>query len=283
LTKAKYEEILYKGRLPWNASSLAALETSVRDGTPMIQIDSDHVDVVVLTKNSERVLEKSFNSIFKNVPVNRLIVVDGYSNDSTLEIVRKFNDKYGNVVLIKDGGTRGSARSKGIREVQTEWFLFVDSDVTLCDNWYSKAKKFVGDDVGAVWGTEVWAGLRNSTVLKLFLMVTRRIFEMRGGTHDLLVRYEAVKDIDIPRDLHVFEDALIKEWIARKGYKVVPTYDPFCIHYRPQSVWTFKGSRDLVLETLRYGSLKKMPRYLLVYPFYTAYVLYRSAVQRLRE
>jgi glycosyltransferase involved in cell wall biosynthesis len=249
----------------------------------MIRTNSKQVDVVVLTKNSERVLERCFNSIFANVPVNRLIVVDGYSTDSTLEIVRKFRDKHDKVLLVKDGGTRGSARMRGIAEVKTGWFLFVDSDVTLSDNWYERAKSYVSDDVGAVWGTEVWAGLRAQRVLKLFLIITRRIFEMRGGTHDLLVRYETVKDIYIPKNLHVFEDALIKEWIVKKGYRVVPTYDPFCIHYRPESVWTLKGSLDLVVETLRYGSLKKMPTYFFAYAFYTVYVVYRSLIRKLKK
>lgn len=249
----------------------------------MTQTSSDRVDVVVLTKNSERVLEKCFNSVFENVPVNRLIVVDGCSTDSTAEIVQRFKDRYGDVVLIKDRGTRGSARLKGIREVKTEWFLFVDSDVILCGNWYNKAKSYVKDDVGAVWGTEVWAGMNDPAVLELFLKITRRIFEMRGGTHDLLVRYETVKGIDIPKDLHVFEDALIKEWITKKGYRLVPTYDPFCIHYRPPSVWTLKGSRDLLIEALRYSSPLRMPGYFLAYAFYTVYVAYRSLAQKLKE
>ena len=48
------------------------------------------IDVVVLTKNSERTLEKCLNSIYKNIPVNRLIVIDGYSTDRTMKIVKKF-------------------------------------------------------------------------------------------------------------------------------------------------------------------------------------------------
>lgn len=243
----------------------------------------EQVDVVVLTKNSERILEKCFNSIFENVPVHRFIVVDGHSTDSTADIIKKFSDKFGNVVLIKDGGTRGSARLMGIREVETDWFVFVDSDVILSDRWYEKARKHVADDVGAVWGTEVWAGMRNPSVLSLFLRITRKIFEIRGGTHDLLVRSETVKDIVIPKDLHVFEDALIKRWISKKGYRLVPTYDPFCIHYRPASVWTIAGSRDLVIEALRYGSFWKMPEYFLAYAFYTIYVLYRSAAEKLKD
>jgi len=46
------------------------------------------IDVIVLTKNSERLLTECLASIYENVPVNKLIVVDGYSTDSTLEIVK---------------------------------------------------------------------------------------------------------------------------------------------------------------------------------------------------
>lgn len=245
-------------------------------------MDTGRVDVVVLTKNSERVLEKCLKSIFENVPVHRLIVVDGYSTDSTLDIVKKFHEKYGNVLLLKDNGTRGSARLKGIKEVETDWFMFVDSDVTLCNGWYNKAKTFTNDDVGAVWGMEVWAGMRNPVVLKLFLKITRKIFEMRGGTHDLLVRYDAIKDIHIPRDLHVFEDTFIKEWIAKKGYRLVATYDPYCIHYRPSFVWTIKGSVNLIIDAIRYGSLRKLPKLVLAYGFYAGYVIYRGLSQKLK-
>jgi len=262
--------------LPYGVADLQSGE-----GTSTETNSAENVDIVMLTKNSERVLEKCLNSVFRNVPVNRLIVVDGYSTDKTLEIVEKFRKKYGNVVLIKDGGARGSARLRGIREVKTEWFLFVDSDVVLCDDWFKKAKKFIKDDVGAVWGIEIWDGIRDHAVLKLFLKVTKKIFEIRGGTHDLLVRYDAIEDIDIPQNLHVFEDSFIKEWITRKGYRLVATYNPYCIHYRPPFVWTFKGSLEIIVETLRFGSIKKMPRLFLAYGFYTAYVIYRSLTQNL--
>ena len=243
-------------------------------------MNTQPVDVVLLTKNSDRVLDKCLNSVFRNVMVNRLIVVDGCSTDATLEIVEKFSKKYGNVMVIEDRGTRGSARMKGIRQVKTEWFLFVDSDVTLCNGWFDKANNYVDEDVGAVWGIEIWDGIQKSVVLKLFLKITRRIFDIRGGTHDLLVRYEAVKDIDIPENLHVFEDAFIKEWVAKRGYKLIATYDPYCIHYRPPVVWTFKGSLDIIRDALRFGSLTKMPKLFIAYGFYTAYVVYRNIFQK---
>ncbi|MEM2366831.1 MAG: glycosyltransferase family 2 protein [Candidatus Bathyarchaeia archaeon] len=240
----------------------------------------ESVDVVVLTKNSDRVLEKCLNSIYKNIPVNRLIVVDGYSTDSTFKIIEKFREKYGNVVLLLDNGTRGSARMKGIKEVKAEWFVFVDSDVVLCDKWFEKAKSILADDVGGVWGIEIWEDIRNPLVLKLFLKITWKIFDLRGGTHDLLVRREAIKDIDIPRNLHVFEDAFIKDWIEKKGYRLVATYDPYCVHYRSPEVWTIRGSIQILIEHLRFGSFRKLSKLFVAYAFYTVYVLYRSLLKR---
>ncbi len=235
----------------------------------------DSVDVVLLTKNSERALVKCLDSLYQNVPVHQLIVVDGYSTDGTLAIVETYNQKYHNVHVIFDRGTRASARQKGIMAVQTEWFMFIDSDVVLCKGWFQKAAKNMDAKVGAVWGTEVWSTLKNQKMLKLFLVVTRKIFEVRGGTHDTLIRTSLVKDIHIPDELHVFEDAYIKDHIDRKGFRVVACYVPFCVHFRPDSVWTLKGSLGLVAEALRLGSPRLISKLLLAYGFYTGYSVYQ--------
>ena len=233
----------------------------------------DSVDVVLLTLNSDRKLQACLESVYRNVPVNKLVAVDGGSNDQTLPILNDFKAKYGNVQLIFDRGTRATARQKGIENVTTPWFIFVDSDVVLCKDWYQKASKRVEADVGAVWGIEVWSTLQNSKALKMFLWVTRKIFDIRGGTHDTLVRSEAVRGIRIPWDLHVFEDAYIKDFIIAKGFRVVACYDPFCIHYRPKSVWTLKGSMNLVADALRFGSPVLVARLVFAYGFYTAYAV----------
>jgi len=238
------------------------------------------VDVVVLTKDSEETLRQCLNSIYNNVPINRLIVVDGYSKDKTLEIIRKFNKKYHNVVLLSEKGTRGKARQKAIEAVTTKWFMFVDSDVTLCNGWFKKAKKFIKANVGAIWGIEVWSVLKNITVLKLFERITMKIFGKRGGTHDLLVRREAVKDIRIPSHLHVYEDAYIKAWICKKGYKVVSTYDPYCIHYRPPIVWSLRKSVSLVANELKFAI--RYPQLLLSYAFYSVIVLYQNVLHNIK-
>ncbi|UCH31801.1 MAG: glycosyltransferase family 2 protein [Candidatus Bathyarchaeota archaeon] len=233
------------------------------------------VDVVVLTKNSEETLWGCLEAIYKNVPINRLIVVDGYSTDSTLDIINEFEDKYHNVILISEKGTRGKARQTAIGMIQTEWFAFVDSDVLLCDKWFEKAEKLIKADVGAIWGIELWSVIKNPAILALFKRITMKIFDTRGGTHDLLVRYEAIKDIEIPDDLHVFEDAYIKQWIIEKGFKVVSTYDPFCIHRRPLNVWTTGTAVNIATDEIKQGLFYKYPILIPSYGFYVGYFFYQ--------
>jgi glycosyltransferase involved in cell wall biosynthesis len=234
----------------------------------------ESVDVVLLTFNSERKLHDCLESVYRNVPVHFLIAVDGGSSDQTLQILDEFNSRYSNVKVIMDKkGTRATARQKGIDAVTSEWFIFVDSDVVLCRDWFQKAETCVDNDVGAVWGIEVWSTIQNPKTLKLFLWVTRKIFDIRGGTHDTLVRSKAVEGIRIPWNLHVFEDAYIKDYIEKKRFRVIPCYVPFCIHYRPKTVWTFQGSVNIIVDSLRFGSPLLVGRLLFAYGFYTVYAV----------
>lgn len=192
----------------------------------------EEIDVVMLTKNSERVLNECLQSVYENVPVKRLIVVDGFSTDNTLRILEEYNKRYGNVKVIMAKGTRGEAREKGIREVRTDWFMFIDSDVVLCKNWFKKASRNMREDVGAIWGVDIPTEIKNEFLKTLLQHMEARVFDIRGGCHDILIRRDTVKDIKIPSFLHTLEDAYIKEWIEAKNYKVVISYDAYCKHYK---------------------------------------------------
>ena len=241
----------------------------------------EQIDVVILTKNSARMLKECMNSVYKNVPVNNLIIIDGYSSDATADIVKEFHEKYGNVNFVQEKGTRGSARQKAIQLIKSDWFMFVDSDVILSKNWLAEAEKLLKDDVGAVWGIEIWSVLRGAKVLKLFERVTLKIFEERGGTHDLLVRRKTVEDIKIPYELHTYEDAYIKSWINKKGYKVLGVYEPYCIHFRPDNVWTAKKHFEFMISDLKYAIQK--PKLLVSYSFYATIVIYQIISSKFKQ
>jgi glycosyltransferase involved in cell wall biosynthesis len=232
------------------------------------------IDVVMLTKNSEHLLTECLDSIYENVPVKRLIVIDGFSTDNTLKIMEKFNRKYRNVKIIMEQGTRAKARERGIAEVETDWFMFADSDVILCKDWFAKAEKYIDKDVGAIWGLNVdfIPNVKNKLFLKSLLLVARECFNLRGGMHDTLIRRELVKDIKIPEQLHAYEDAYIVNWIKKKNWKVIAGDNIYCLHLRPRNDWNLKESFSLAFLELRCGlAYSHIFKYAFYYPFFMLY------------
>lgn len=234
------------------------------------------VDVGMITKNSEHCLEDCLKSVYKEIPVNSLIVVDGYSTDRTLDILKKFDEKHGNVKVLQDRGTRATARQKCIENMQREWFVFVDSDVILSKHWFERAWKKVSDEVGAVWGPNVdmIPNFDNKFFYNFYYRVGVESFKIRGGLHDTLIRREAVEGVKIPDKLHSYEDAFLLDWIKKKGYKIEIGEDFYCLHLRPRSDWEVKPMLKEAYEEIKYGLVySRKFKYALLYPFHLLYGL----------
>ncbi|MCX6643810.1 MAG: glycosyltransferase family 2 protein [Candidatus Bathyarchaeota archaeon] len=232
------------------------------------------VDVVLLTKNSEHLLSKCLSSIYRNVPVKNLIVIDGFSTDRTLQILDKFNEKYGNISLFQMKGSRAKARTEGISRVSTDWFMFVDSDVLLCKDWYKKAQADLASGVGAVWGLniDVIPNVKDKRILKLQSLIARQCFYLRGGMHDTLILRKAVEGIRIPEQLHAYEDAFIVQWIEKHGYKVSVGSDIYCLHYKPPTNWNLKNGFAQAIVEFKCGLVySHLYEYMVFYPVFLLY------------
>jgi glycosyltransferase involved in cell wall biosynthesis len=229
------------------------------------------IDVVVLTKNSEHLLDKCLTSIYENVLVKNLIVIDGFSTDRTLKIINETSETHGNVEVLKVNGSRARAREKGIKQVSTDWFMFVDSDVILGRDWFRKAEKNVKSDVGAIWGVniDVIPNIKDKRALKLQSIIARQCFSLRGGMHDTLIRRKAVEGIRIPEQLHAYEDAYIINWIKAKGYKTVIGDDVYCLHYKPPTNWNLQNGVSQATLEFRCGLVySHMFEYMFLYPVF---------------
>ncbi len=122
-------------------------------GDDVQSIDScgiEGLDVIVRTFNSGRYLESCLSTARNFLPVNRLLIVDHNSTDSTLEIARK----YGAEIYQEDVGL-GFATSKAIEMAGTEYLIFLDSDVTIKrEDFLEEAIKLIRKEkTGAVVGS----------------------------------------------------------------------------------------------------------------------------------
>jgi len=90
------------------------------------------ISVVVLTKNSEKLLEESLKSIVKNKP-SEIIIIDDGSTDGTLEISKKYtNQIYHNVRGV------GFGRQWGAEKANKDLIAYVDSDVILPEDFFHR-------------------------------------------------------------------------------------------------------------------------------------------------
>ena len=192
------------------------------------------IDVVMCTKNSERLLEECLTSIYKEIPLCHLIIVDGFSTDRTLEIVGRFERDYGNTKIIKTKARLGKSREIGIKNVDTEWFAFIDSDVILRQGWFEEIIKYIQEDtaIGAVESNFVHHYPEGTPIFPEFKhVVNGKRVDSRGLTIATLIKKESVGDITIPNDLAIFEDELIKRWVETKGLAWTKVVDPVIDHF----------------------------------------------------
>jgi len=177
------------------------------------------IDVVMITKNSLKpCLLESITSIISNLPLNRLIIVDAFSTDGTIDLLNTFKNIVIN--LIQTDCNRGKAREIGINYVTTDWFAFIDSDIILEKDWFKLMANNVSTKIGAIEGN---VKSKEGIVQKIKV-------SGRGYTNCTLIRTNLVKSIKIPEEMVVYEDQYIRKYIEKKGYKWLKVASPCSLH-----------------------------------------------------
>jgi len=102
--------------------------------------EQEGIDVLLLTLDAERFLERSLTSLYAEVPVARLLVCDGGSKDGTLQILREFPrvEPY----VRPDIRTTGKGMEFLISKAKTDWIMFTDADLTFPEGWYDEMCKY---------------------------------------------------------------------------------------------------------------------------------------------
>lgn len=98
------------------------------------------INIVIVTYNSEKHIEKCIDSIAKNDvnPIkHHIIIVDNNSNDNTVKEVKKLQKKYDTISLIENKKNTGFAKAvnQGIRKsIDRDYILLLNPDTILEKN-----------------------------------------------------------------------------------------------------------------------------------------------------
>lgn len=99
----------------------------------MIKKDNIQLTIITVCYNSQDYIERCINSIIPQLTDEiEYLIIDGKSNDNTLDIIKRY-DNYLRFVSEKDNGIY-DAMNKGIKLASGKWILFINSDDILIEN-----------------------------------------------------------------------------------------------------------------------------------------------------
>jgi glycosyltransferase involved in cell wall biosynthesis len=177
------------------------------------------MEVYVPTWNSGKTLDACLTAIEKTVPNPFITVIDRNSTDNTQAIA----EKHGCHILSSDWNL-GEARTQMMAHAKNDWFIMVDSDTYLGNNWFNEVwatKDHLSQAdpyVGAVQGENIPTHgpyksyvLHNRMNRQYPAKNVRRLL-----TCNVLLRREAFADFKT--DAGVYEDWLMGQHLLEKGY-----------------------------------------------------------------
>lgn len=196
--------------------------------------DSELIDVVMCTWNSNKpYFRKCLLSIKTRVNVHHFIVIDRYSSDGTVEVVRSV---FPDAKIFQTSASLANARRIGIKYVDTKYFAFIDDDIEVSERWFTELIYFVisGRRVGAVQGfLRLYVDYLDKAQLHELNHRKEPTVEItgRGWTNNTLLMTEIVRDFNPPRTVHSWEDFLITQHVIKKGYRWLEIYEAQVTNY----------------------------------------------------
>ncbi|MHB9292422.1 hypothetical protein Holit_01519 [Hollandina sp. SP2] len=122
------------------------------------------ITVVTVVRNGEKTLEETIQSVINQTYRNvEYIIVDGASNDGTLDIIKKHEDKIDYWMSEPDGGIY-YAMNKGIDLATGEWINFMNSgDWFYSEKTLTKVAGYINPDIEIFYGGTSFSGKKIDT------------------------------------------------------------------------------------------------------------------------
>lgn len=189
----------------------------------------ESVDVIMLTLDAEHTLEKSLFSIYKEIPVNRLLVCDGGSKDNTVKIFEKFPRT--EIFVRPDIRTTGKGLEFLFAKVNTSWFILIDSDIELEEKWYSKMQQYA----------KSYDVIENGWRINAYHFYREQKSKLEDNTRSLdlchLIKKEAVKKYHCDDDfMWRHTDIFLRQNIEKEGFRYGKANNTFHVHNETERI-----------------------------------------------
>lgn len=120
------------------------------------------LSVVICSYNGERCIDKAIQCITQansfDKYVDKVVLVDNMSNDSTLSIMNAAKEKVHNICVVRETKPGlSNARLCGLNQVSSKWIAYIDDDNYIDSFWIENAVSYIEShkDVGIFGGSIV--------------------------------------------------------------------------------------------------------------------------------
>ncbi|MBR9767525.1 MAG: glycosyltransferase [Paracoccaceae bacterium] len=205
---------------------------------------SQKLSVVIPTLNAEQVLPSTLESLMEGVfagVIGDLVIVDGGSNDATLDIAQEVG-----AIFFETKPSRGGQIFAGVSACKCDWVLILHADSRLSQGWaelipaapdperaYYFQLQF--DAIGfAAWWVAKWANLRS------------KIFALPYGDQGILIHKSLLASVGGYPTASLMEDVILARKLGRRLTALPITITTSAEKYNAQG-WLHRGFRNLAL------------------------------------
>jgi len=217
-------------------------------------IDMNSVTIVIPTYNNSSTIKECLESLMKQTkPPEEIIIVDGHSKDTTLDIVKQYECK----ILFEEGGSRAAACNVGVPAAEGDFIVFIDADAIAKEDWLEKLiaafyeehgrevvcttgpnieypnESLFGKAVSAVYNTFV--GGNWTEHIKSIFNRENRYVQSAAGCNAAYKKDKLDEVMPFNEDLITAEDTEINYKLIQKGYSIYFEPNAVVYHQRPQT------------------------------------------------
>ncbi|MDD4953482.1 MAG: glycosyltransferase [Candidatus Omnitrophica bacterium] len=141
--------------------------------------DKPFLTIINPIRNAQRTLEKCLESLVNlDYPKDRMefIFADGGSSDSTVSIIRLWQEKYPQVKLVEVANCKspGQARNAALAVAKGDYILFTDGDCYVRRDWANKiVEPFLKDKTVGMVGGEIYTMRTDNNDTELYCEQTK--------------------------------------------------------------------------------------------------------------
>ncbi|MDW7740592.1 MAG: TIGR04283 family arsenosugar biosynthesis glycosyltransferase [Bacillota bacterium] len=150
------------------------------------------ISVIVPTCNEESLLPACLESILREPEDIQLIVVDGASNDNTLNVARRYTDE----IIVLDIADLSAQLNKGAEKAEGDILLFLHADTRLTPGCISRLKKIPSHIIGGAFTMQLEGDRFFYRLLSLGGNLYCRLTGSYFGDRGIFVRKSSFRDLN---------------------------------------------------------------------------------------